>query len=135
MYWSCRRPSIPFFAPADGAGSALCATGPGRRMMKTRPTRGPARRVYGPNSLARGKGLRGPAHRIAMSRHRFREQLSGPGPGAVASGSAASSPGFAPVPVAVAMPAAMAEVYRLAYEAALARIAARRRCFAPFSLN
>lgn len=88
-----------------------------------------------PIAIARGKGLHAPAERIAMSRHRFREQLSGTGPAAVASTPAAPSPGFAPVPVAVVMPAAMAEVYRLAYEAALARIAARRRCFAPFSLN
>jgi len=71
-----------------------------------------------------------------MSQHRFREQLAARHPVAVVTAPAAqTSGGFVPVPAAAAMPAAMAEVYRLAYEAALARIAARRRCFAPFSLN
>lgn len=49
--------------------------------------------------------------------------------------SAAAAVAFMPVPSAATMPPAMAQIYRMAYEAALARVVARRRCFAPFSLN
>ncbi len=79
-----------------------------------------------------------------MSRHRFRDQLRDlpvRGRVAVAASSNAGpvnngpASGFVAVPTLPVVPAAMAQVYRLAYEAALARIVARRRCFAPFSLN
>ena len=71
-----------------------------------------------------------------MSEHRFRQQLSSRRPVAVASPApAAAAVAFMSVPAQSPVHAAMAEVYRLAYEAAIARIAARRRCFAPFSLN
>ena len=79
-----------------------------------------------------------------MSEHRFRNQLRRlPARGRVAVAAAtgetpskpAPSPSFVAVPTLPVVPAAMAHVYRLAYEAALARIVARRRCFAPFSVN
>lgn len=56
-------------------------------------------------------------------------------PVAASAAGTAGALAFIPVPAAAAVPPAMAQVYRLAYEAALARVIARRRCFAPFSLN
>jgi hypothetical protein len=75
-----------------------------------------------------------------MSAHRFRDQFPArpPAVGATAAPKAAPTTpaAFVAVPaVPAAPPAFMAEVYRMAYAAALARVIARRRCFAPFSLN
>lgn len=72
-----------------------------------------------------------------MSEHRFRRyfQARRPVPVAASAAGTAGALAFIPVPAAAAVPPAMAQVYRLAYEAALARVIARRRCFAPFSLN
>jgi hypothetical protein len=69
-----------------------------------------------------------------MSEHRFRRHLGphsqkAPGPATAV----LAPPGF--VPVAALPQSVIAEVYRIAYAAALARVIARRRCSAPFSLN
>ena len=66
-----------------------------------------------------------------MSEHRFRGHFE-------PNGTIAAPPATAEFVAAPSVPpaaAATAEVYRLAYEAAIARVVARRRCFAPFSTN
>ena len=72
-----------------------------------------------------------------MHAHRFRHAAGFRRTASVATNAIPAAPaaaGFA-VAVAAAPTPAVAELYRRAYEAALARVVARRRCSAPFSLN
>lgn len=76
-----------------------------------------------------------------MSEHRFSRFFSVRRQSLAAATTATTAPtavptAFVAAPAVSAPPQAfMAEVYRVAYAAALAKVIARRRCSAPFSLN